>query len=162
MTINSEPKSLIMYGHELRAIVANDVRLNQQFLGVFAANELPYQMPFGSLAIVNCCNRENPGRHWVVIHQATSNRLEMFDSYGLSPTMYNLENKLPVSNVVVYNTKQLQSIHSDVCGYYCLYYCYFKSRGYAMGDIVSIFSNDYTSNDMYVYNSVLHLFNMRR
>ena len=89
----------------------------------------------------------------------TSNRLEMFDSYGFGPSMYNLENKLPVSNVVVYNTKQLQSIFSNVCGQYCLYYCYFKSRGYAMGDIVSIFSNDVDSNDYYVHNSVLKLFN---
>ena len=155
-------KTFIMYAHELRAIIARDIRLNQQFLNVFAADELPYQMPFGSLAIVNCCNQGDFGRHWLEICQETSNRLEIFDSYGFSPSMYNLESKLPTSNVVVHNTKQLQSIHSDVCGQYCLYYCYFKSRGYAMSDIVSIFSNDYTSNDMYVYNSVLHLFNLRR
>jgi hypothetical protein len=151
-----------MYTHELRAIISKDIRLNPQLLDVFAADELPYQIPVGSLAIANCCNREDPGQHWVAICQETSNRLEMFDSYGFGPSIYNLENKLPVSNVVVYNTNQLQSIHSDVCGQYCLYYCYFKSRGYAMSDIVSIFSNDVISNDYYVYNSVYHLFNLRR
>ena len=148
-----------MYTHELRAIISRDIRLDRQFLDVFAANEVPYQIPVGSLAIVNCCNREDPGQHWIAICQETVNRLEMFDSYGFGPSMYNLENKLPISNVVAYNPKQLQSIYSDVCGYYCLYYCYFKSRGYAMSDIVSIFSNDVVSNDYYVHNIIFQLFN---
>ena len=160
--IISVSKTFIMYTHELRAIITRDIRLNQQFLDVFAADELPYQIPFGSLAIVNCCDRGNFGQHWIAICQETNNRLEMFDSYGLSPSAYNLDSKLPTSNIVVYNTKQLQSIHSDVCEQYCLYYCYFMSRGYAMSDIVSLFSNDFISNDIYVYNSVLHLFNLRR
>ena len=148
-----------MYTHELRDIILGDIRLNRQFLDIFAANALPYQIPVESLAIVNCCNRGRRGQHWIAICQETSNRLEIFDSYGFDPPMHNLENKLPVSNVVVYNTKQLQSIFSNVCGQYCLYYCYFKPRGYAMGDIVSIFSNDVDSNDYYVHNSVLKLFN---
>ena len=148
-----------MNAHELRAIISRDIRLDRQFLDVFAANEVPYQIPVGSLAIVNCCNREDPGQHWIAICQETVNRLEIFDSYGFGPSMYNLENKLPISNVVVYNPKQLQSIYSDVCGYYCLYYCYFKSRGHAMSDIVSIFSNDVVSNDYYVHNIIFKLFN---
>ena len=99
-----------MYTHELRDIISRDIHLNRQFLDIFAANELPYQIPVGSWAIVNCCNRGRRRQHWIAICQETSNRLEMFDSYGSDPFMYNLENKLPVSNVVVYNTKQLQSI----------------------------------------------------
>ena len=147
-----------MNAHELRNIISRDIRLNRQFLGLFAADELPCQMSVRSLAIVNCCERTRPGKHWIAICQETSNRLEMFDSYGLAPSMYNLEKKLPVSNVVVYNTKQLQSTFSNVCGQYCLYYCYLKTRGNTMSDIVSIFSNDVFSNDIYVYNSVLKMF----
>ena len=147
-----------MDAHELRNIISRDIRLNQQFLGVFAADALPCQMSVRSLAIVNCCERTRPGKHWIAICQETSNRLEMFDSYGLAPSMYNLEKKLPVSNVVVYNTKQLQSTFSNICGQYCLYYCYLKTRGNTMSDIVSIFSNDVFSNDIYVYNSVLKMF----
>ena len=154
--------TVTMDAHELRAIISRDIRLNRQFLDVFAADELPYQIPVGGLAIVNCCERTEPGKHWIAICQETSNRLEFFDSYGFEPAMYNLENKLPISNAVVYNSKTLQSIYSDVCGQYCLYYCYFKARGYALSDIVSVFSNDYKSNDYYVRSIIFNMFNLRR
>ena len=147
-----------MYAHELSAIISRDIRLNRQFLDVFAADQLPYQIPVGSLAIANCCNREDPGQHWVAICQETSNRLVMFDSFGLPPSAYNLENKLP-ADVIVYNNRQLQSVFSNVCGQYCLYYCYFKARGYDMSDILTIFSNDVVSNDYNVFYYVLRLFN---
>ena len=44
----------------------------------------------------------------------------MFDSYGYGPEMYNLENKLPNSEIIVFNTEQLQSLASEVCEHYCL------------------------------------------
>ena len=149
--------ALIMDAHELRDIISRDIRLNRQFLGVFAADELPRQMPVGSLAIVNCCERTRPGKHWIAIYQESANRLEMFDSYGLPPSAYNLENKLP-ADVIVYNKRQLQSVFSNVCGQYCLYYCYFKARGYAINDILAIFSNDVASNDYNVTYYVVRLF----
>ena len=149
--------TLNMYTHELREIVSRDIRLNRQFLGVFAADELPHQIPVGCLAIVNCCERAEPGQHWIAIYQEAINRLEMFDSYGLPPSAYNLQNKLP-ADVIVYNNRPLQGLFSNVCGQYCLYYCYFKARGYAMNDILSIFSNDFASNDYNVSYYTIRLF----
>ena len=157
MTRISVINALTMDAHELREIVSRDIRLHRQFLGVFAADELPQQLPVGSLAIINCCDRTEPGKHWIAIYQETTNRLVMFDSFGLPPSAYNLENKLP-ADVIVYNNRQLQSIYSNVCGQYCLYYCYFKARGYAMSDILTIFSNDVVSNDYNVSYYVLRLF----
>ncbi len=147
-----------MYGSQLQHIVNCDARTERQFLGVFSADRLPVRMPSRSMLIVNCCNHNRPGGHWIAMYRGDGDTLEMFDSFGLPPQLYNLH--LPRADVLVYNTKQLQSQDSVVCGQYCLYYVYFKARGYAMSDIVSVFSNDNYNNDIYVFDTVLKLYNV--
>ncbi len=114
-----------MYAHQLQHIIDNDLRTERQFLGVFSADTLPVRMPARSLAIVNCCNHNLPGLHWIALYQG-ENMMEMFDSYGLPPQMYNLQ--LPRAGVVTYNARQIQSNNSELCGQYCLYYSFFKAR----------------------------------
>jgi hypothetical protein len=149
-----------MDGVRLHEIVRLDPRTNYQFLGVYAADELPLHMPSQTLAIVNCCNRPYPGEHWLALYKY-GDTLEIFDSYGLDPSVYNLGGKFPQSSVISYNTKMIQSVTSNVCGQYCLYYCYYRVRGYTMDDIVSRFSKDYINNDNYAYSTVLKLFNLK-
>lgn len=149
-----------MYASQLQHIVDCDVRTQRQFLGVFSADMLPIRMPSRTLAIVNCCDRDKPGMHWLAMYNDENGRLEVFDSFGQSPYLYNLQEKLPRASVLTYNTKQIQSLNSDVCGQYCLYYCYFKARGFDISDIIGIFSNDYYNNDAYVYDTVLKLYNI--
>ena len=133
-----------MLGEDFYCIIQHDSRLSINFKGVYAANELPSQLPVRGLAIVNCCT------------------LEMFDSFGFGPEMYNLENKLPKSEIIKYNSNQLQHPTSEVCGYYCLYYCYFKSRGHSMEEIVSVnFSNDTQNNDYRLCKLFKKLFNLK-
>lgn len=142
----------------MERILVSDPRTNHQFLGTFPADQLPNVMPpQTSLAIVNCCNRGYPGEHWLALCK-TGDTLEIFDSFGMNPNFYNLTGKLPASSVLTYSRRQLQSLHSTVCGHYCLYYCYYKARGYSLDDIISNFSHDYINNDDYVYNTVLNLF----
>ena len=148
-----------MYGHVIDNIIQKDARTRSQFYGVYAADELPYYLPPQTLAIVNCCNVNQKGMHWLAIN-TSEDTLEFFDSFGYAPNMYGLDKKLPEASVVTYNSKQLQSYNSSVCGQYCLYYCYFKVRGYKMNDIISIFSNDYDNNDMYVYETVKKLYKL--
>ena len=86
--------------------------------------------------------------------------LEVFNSFWLQPYLYNLQEKLPRADLMTYNTKQIQSFNSEMCGKYCLYYIYFKARGFDINDIIGIFSNDYYNNDAYVYDTVLKLNNI--
>lgn len=151
-----------MLGEDFYCIIQHDSRLSINFKGVYAANELPSQLPVRGLAIVNCCNRNKPGKHWIALCQESESTLEMFDSFGFGPEMYNLENKLPKSEIIKYNSKQLQHPTSEVCGYYCLYYCYFKSRGHSMEEIVSLnFSNDTQNNDYRLCKLFKKLFNLK-
>ena len=151
-----------MLGEDFYRIIQHDNRLRIDFKGVYAANELPNQLPVRGIAIVNCCNRNKPGKHWIALCQVSENTLEMFDNFGFGPEMYNLKNKLPKSEMIKYNTKQLQHLTSEVCGYYCLYYCYFKARGHSMEEIVSLnFSNDTQNNDYRLCKLVKVLLNLK-
>ena len=94
-----------MLGEDFYCIIQHDSRLSINFKGVYAANELPSQLPVRGLAIVNCCNRNKPGKHWIALCQESESTLEMFDSFGFGPEMYNLENKLPKSEIIKYNSK---------------------------------------------------------
>ena len=48
----------------------NSVRqhVRSQFYGVYAADEFPYYLPPQTLAIVNCCNVNQKGMHWLAIN----------------------------------------------------------------------------------------------
>ena len=148
-----------MFTHQLQRIMQRDDRVRSRCLGVFPADELPREMPQRSMLIVNCCNRYYPGQHWLALCK-DGDTLEIFDSFGLNPEVYNIVGKLPAAIALTYNTKQVQSINSEVCGQYCLYYCYYKARGYALTDIINVFSNDYRNNDNYVFNTVLDIYNL--
>ena len=82
--------------------------------------------------------------------------MEIFDSYGLNPDIYNIV--LPQAAVVTYRGKRVQSINSNLCR--PLYFSYYRARGYTMGHIVSVFSNDFNNNDDYIYGAVLRLFKL--
>ena len=54
-----------MNGKEIYSLIGRDPVLKTQFLGVFAADELPSHIPVGKGLIVNCCSRDLPGQHWL-------------------------------------------------------------------------------------------------
>ncbi len=148
----------MMNTDDFERILRTDPHTCRQYLGTFPADQLPAHMPpTSSLLIANCCNIGYPGEHWLALCKS-GGILEVFDSYGMSPNFYNMSDKLPDSSTIRYSTRQLQALHSSVCGYYCLYYCFYKARGYSLDNIISRFSNDYSNNDLYIYNAVLNLF----
>ena len=51
-----------------------------------------------------------------------------------------------------YNKRTLQSLTSDLCGQYCLFYICQRSRGHSLSKIVHhLFSNNTLSNDAKVF-----------
>ena len=55
---------------------------------------------------------------------------------------------------VKYNKKTLQSLDSDVCGMYCLFFLYFRCRGLKMESILQKFSTNRVQNDRFVVDFV--------
>ena len=54
-----------MDGKEIQSLINKDAALKIQFLGVFAADELPTYILVGKGLIVNCSKRKLPGHHWL-------------------------------------------------------------------------------------------------
>jgi len=50
-----------------------------------------------------------------------------------------------------FNDRQLQSIISKFCGYYCVYFCVRRSIGIDMCKIVRSFTNDIKLNDVLLH-----------
>ena len=128
------------------------------FCGVFAADELPEKIdtfPCGFVA--NTDPSTEPGTHWVVFYFPSHGEGEFFDSYGYPPEDYGEPFKS--YKIGIWNKRKIQSSWSEVCGQYCIFYLYHRSRGYSMNKIVNLFSNNTELNDCNVACYVKKHFN---
>ena len=120
-----------MNNGELESIIKQDPVVNEIFLGVFPRDKLPTSVSVSSCLIANTDTLGSPGKHWVAMYKE-GNRFEFFDSYGRKA----FPNNFISTNVYEYNSKVLQNPLSAVCGEYCLYYLYYRSRGESLDSIV--------------------------
>jgi len=72
---------------------------------------------------------ENVGSHWTALYVAKTNDGKVqpifFDSFGMPPAED--IKKYVAPHYLPYLTKDIQSLMSDVCGFYCLAFLYFVS-----------------------------------
>ena len=57
-----------------------------------------------------------------------------------------------------FNKRKLQSIWTDVCGQYCMFYLSHRARGHNLNKIVNMFDNDSAPNDNRVFKFVSNHF----
>lgn len=115
------------------------------FVGVYSCNKIPkfllnYNKSVPACAIINT-ERMGSNGHWLAIFIDNSQRIEIFDSFGMSLTAYVFLHKL-VSNYpqVVMQNKQIQHPTSWHCGFYCLYFLYKRCRGASFESICNQFA----------------------
>lgn len=158
-----------MNGRELYKAVHANLTTKDYFTGVYAMDELPivlntYSHP--AFLIVNNQFTGEKGEHWLVVRlpsREVEEPAEVFDSLGIPPTEYhtNLRNLMILNGPkYLYNSMQLQGNHSNLCSFFCLYYIYFRTKGYSMHDIVNSFTGDYALNDNIANKVANHLFNI--
>ena len=132
-----------MNTHQIEQILTT--LLPNNFIGVFAQDRIPNidsALHFPLSFVSNTHPSTKPGEHWVAFYYTSPDTLEFFDSYGLHPSIYGFTDT--PSHI---NHKTLQSLDSNVCGQYCIYYLYHRSRGKTMSKILSSFSTDQAWND---------------
>lgn len=144
----------------------------ENFGGVFASDKVPAPFqPRNVCYIVNHSplNSSTGGTHWLAC-RIVGNKAYWFDSYGLPPHSP-LENKFmgaphePNPDFVKWfksmgvekyewNTRDLQSVGSDVCG---LYACYFCKHGLPDKNPKAwrFLSKNVLTNDAYIKNLVI-------
>ena len=93
------------------------------FLGVFARDEISTVINnYPACFVANTDPSSEPGTHWVAFYLESPTKSEFFDSYGLHPIAYGFTHQ-----VTSYNHTQFQTIHSTVCGHYCILFLYSRS-----------------------------------
>ena len=134
-----------MNTNQIHQVLSKLIPKRVNFLGVFAQNQIPLidsSFSFPLCFVSNTHPSSKPGEHWVAFYYDSPSSLEFFDSYGLHPSIYGFNHK-PLRM----NHHSLQSIDSDVCGQYCIFYLYHRSRGKSLSQIFHSFSSDQAWND---------------
>jgi hypothetical protein len=118
------------------------------FQGVFSSDTLPVKP---RLLVCNTDPSTKPGEHWIAIYVDETGRGEYFDSFGRVPNEHFESYMNANCRNWTFNKKQLQSIVSAFCGYYCVVYVTFRASGNDMLKFTRMFSNDTGFNDMIVH-----------
>jgi len=121
------------------------------FQGVFSVDTLPSHP---RLLVCNTEPSSKPGEHWIAIYvDERTGRGEYFDSFGRPPRGDFEDYMNRHCTAWIYNRKQLQSVVSSFCGYYCCFYCMCKYK-LDLPKIVACFTNDTGFNDYIVHSFV--------
>ena len=99
-----------------------------RWLGTFARDKIPdIQHEKRPWALVfNTDKSSEPGEHWLALFAEKDKKVEMFDSYGLSPTFYSF-----TDNDFRSSSRTIQALGSSVCGHYCLLFLYLRAQAHS-------------------------------
>ena len=125
---------------------------NVRWLGVFPRDELPDLSreirPW--CRILNTDPKDKPGTHWLALYVPSVRSIELFDSFGFSPSMYSLEFLDPV-----HSSYSRKSPSTFVCGHYFIVYIYLRFHNYSLYDIVDMLTHISNRDEwlnQYIYN----------
>ena len=139
---------------QLESYMTKDPEIAKLYGGVVPKDMLPLRPPRPSLYIVNQDTSDKAGSHWIVVFIGDREQpAEYFDPLGKEPDKDFKKYLTCQSKSYMYNTQRCQNYMSNLCGHYCLFYCYFRARGHAMQSILKMFDkNDLMHNDQMVYS----------
>ena len=130
---------------------------NVRWFGVFARDELPdFTREIRPWCLIfNTDPKNQPGTKWLALYAPSAGRIELFDLFGFSFSMYSLDFLDPL-----HSSYSLQPSTTSVCGHYCIVYIYYRSHNYSLDDIVDLFT-DISNRDewvkQYIYNMQIRL-----
>ena len=124
-----------------------------RWLGVFARVDLPYvtreKRPW--CLILNTDPKDLPGTHWLARYAPQSGRIELFDSFGFSPSMFCLD-----SLVLLHLLYSHQSPSYSLYVHYCMVYTYRRSRHTSQHQIFHLLLN-ISNRDLWVTKYIYNL-----
>lgn len=111
--------------NEIRRIMRTHPLLKLSFEDVLSVNEvcLPTKKP--ASFIFNLDPSHEPGSHWVAVYYTARGQYWYFDSYGSPPP----EDLTRTYEYLREWTLPVQSLFSNVCGHYCIYFLYLCVKG---------------------------------
>ena len=142
---------------QLDLLAISQPSLKPYFYGTVLCDRLPSPPDKkGPVAyIVNTDREGQPGRHWLALWTC-DDECEILDSYALPLDMYLTTEPLQTWldrhwKIVIQNTQSLQSLYSQSCGDYALFFLIDRSQGKSMNEFLKRFEkHDYVHNDQKV------------
>lgn len=151
-----------MNTRQIVAVLKRDPITKPIFQGVFPSDQLPNKIKrYPAAFVANVDPKGRPGSHWCAFYFTQDEMGELFDFYGLKPQDYSqhfLQFLETNSHHWTYNHQDLQSLTSNVCGHYCLYYVINRCRNVLMKAIVNRFGKNTRKNDRLVYHFITKYF----
>lgn len=146
--------------------ITNLLRTNRKtaplFLGVFAADEGPRQLPSSGpfVLVKNVMPGSHGGLHWVAISRsANKRRIDYFDSMGMRANEMNETFLRRLGSNYFYSKRIIQAPTSNICGLYVALFCFYKSSGMSLGTIVKKFRHKrFYENDCKLIRLVKRVF----
>ena len=124
---------------DLDMILKRDHVTKKGYLGAFPACEIPISKKKRYFFITNTELHDEPGTHWTA-WMVEGDKIDFFDSFGRSPNNKQFPyefKKFILGKKVSYSAFRVQQYTSNTCGYFCMYYIYFRSLGLDFGYIIN-------------------------
>jgi len=124
--------------------------LKLPFNGIYSKDMLPKNLKNGNYVLNMENERAGHGTHWCAFTYNNGN-ITYFDSFGLYPP---IEVMQQAKGEIIYNSKQIQSMDSTACGWFCLGFIKNSCKTPSMNDeaklkrYIDMFSNNTLKNDL--------------
>jgi hypothetical protein len=136
---------------------------SKNFIGTFPCNIHPDVQGKETFSLVfNESKHNEEGSHFVCVF-AEKNKIYYYDSLGLKcENKYILEFLNTSGRKIKENDIQIQSYDSIFCGYFCLSFVFYMSKGYVYEKYFKIFDkNNLKLNDKIVIELLLEIINKK-
>jgi hypothetical protein len=138
-------------GFEFPQYFAKIPIVQQQFVNVFAIDEIPKVIPIRHFLISNLSPAHLSGSHWIVLVRPDKHTLEIFNSLG-GDTYNDIKTNLRFTSRLEIHTNNtsFQSSNSTSCGYFCIYFAVNRILNLDMSFehlLEHLFTHDTESND---------------
>ena len=120
---------------------------NRRYGGCFSKDQVR-DIREGKFYILNLDTKSGPGTHWCLFSTMNPKFALWFDSYGEPMPEQELAwTQKHRGGNAIYNTRDLQSLNSSACGYFCLYVADHLLKGFSLHDILACFSDKTRENE---------------
>ena len=142
---------------QILEILSKDSFSKKYFNSVLSIDELPpVSSKLKSIAfITNTDKSSGKGEHWLSVFYDRKSNCQFFDSIGFGPEIYGMENfLLSTSKSIQINKYPIQSVFSELCGYYSILFILTRSRGISFNNFLKYFDSDTFNNDLKINNLI--------
>lgn len=125
----------------------------QNFIGCFPIDHIPAIHPLPASMVINLDPSTQRGSHWVACYACSPFVVYYFDSLAMEPPVEIAQylNRFTHSHR---NKHMIQSMSTNVCGEYCIYWIYWMSIGIPNQKILKSLENSRPDSDHLVKNFV--------